>query len=384
MKTIYLIISLAFCLGTYSCNSSKTAVITNEDKTLLKAIKKLDKHPEDGNLQTNVALLYKDAAQSHLDKIDLYKSEDGIEKWDKLVKEYEALNGLYNKLSGSAVAVKALKLSPYTRELNEARQTGAEAYYTYGKLQLAGNTRETGKEAYYAFKKAVDLIPGYKDSKQLMNTAFEKSTIKVVINPVRDNSFYYGSLGRNNYGNSFNNDNFQRNLVADLGGSNNRSTPAKFYTDWDAKRARINADWVVDLTWLDLDIPQPYTNQYSRAAQKQIEAGRDTAGRPYYQTVSATIYVTRQYFSARGNIEVRITDANDGNMVLNNTYSDTYDWQQETGSYSGDSRALSSSDWSMINNRSYVRMPRKDDILNELYRRIYPQVRNQIYNAVSW
>jgi len=59
------------------------------------------------------------------------------------------------------------------------------------------------------------------------------------------------------------------------------------------------------------------------------------------------------------------------------------DWQQEYATYSGDSRALSNNDLAILNNNNY-QQPRKEDILNELYQKIYPQVKSGIYNAVRW
>ena len=81
-------------------------------------------------------------------------------------------------------------------------------------------------------------------------------------------------------------------------------------------------------------------------------------------------------------MDVTITDVVNRKSIAYNSYSDTYNWQQEVASYTGDSRALTSSDLSMINNN--YNLPRKEDILNELYRNIYPQVKNKISNEVDW
>jgi hypothetical protein len=64
------------------------------------------------------------------------------------------------------------------------------------------------------------------------------------------------------------------------------------------------------------------------------------------------------------------------------TYTDTYHWQEEVATYSGDRRALSNNDWALINNN--FNLPGREDILNRLYRNIYPQVKNRIINEVDW
>jgi hypothetical protein len=134
-----------------------------------------------------------------------------------------------------------------------------------------------------------------------------------------------------------------------------------------------------------MDIPQPMRNTYQRNSSKQIETGRDTSGRIQYRTVYATVNITRMSFNARADMEVTIRDAISGRNISYNTYRDDYRWEQESATYSGDSRALSSYDWNIINNNdSYYNTPRKEDILNELYRKIYPQVFNNITYAVDW
>ena len=216
-----------------------------------------------------------------------------------------------------------------------------------------------------------------------MDKSYQKSVLNVVVNPVTDNSFYYNSIGWNRYGNSFNNDYLQRSLVRDLGGDYTKNAYARFYTDWDARQANINPDWIIDLSWINLDVPRPYTSQYSRNVTRQIETGRDTSGHIYYQTVSATLFITKQYFTATGDLESRITDAATRNVVNTKRYSAQFNWQQEYATYTGDARAISNTDLSMLNNNNY-QVPGKEDILNELYQRIYPQVKGGIYNAVRW
>jgi len=198
---------------------------------------------------------------------------------------------------------------------------------------------------------------------------------------VQDNSFFFNT-GWGNTGYNFSNEYFQQNLTRDLGGTYASRYPAKFYTEWEARREAIKPDWVVDLVLRDIDIPRPVSYTYSSNRSKQVEAGRDSSGKAIYQTVYATINIERQSLTARGQMDVNITDVVNRKSIAYNSYSDTYNWQQEVATYSGDSRALTSSDWSLINNN--YNLPRKEDILNELYRSIYPQVKNKISDEVDW
>lgn len=88
-------------------------------------------------------------------------------------------------------------------------------------------------------------------------------------------------------------------------------------------------------------------------------------------------------FTARADMEVNIKDITTGKNISYRSFRDDYRWEQERGNYTGDSRALSSRDWQLMNNNNYG-APRKEEVLNELYRKIYPQVKNEISYAVDW
>jgi hypothetical protein len=75
-----------------------------------------------------------------------------------------------------------------------------------------------------------------------------------------------------------------------------------------------------------------------------------------------TLNVSRQSFNARGQMDLNIQDLSTRRNITFNSYREDYNWQEETATYTGDSRALSSSDWSLVNNRSN-NTPRKEDIL---------------------
>ncbi len=370
-----------------ACGSSKYNVgNTVEDKALSAALKQLDKNPSDTAIQNQIKILYNDAAVTHLNNIEKYEQSNDIKKWDQIIKEYEILQKTYNVISSSKDAINLIKPSSFTQEIENTKQKAASELYANGidLLNTADGNKQKYRDAYYFLKKANSYVPGYKDVKKQMSYAYENGILDVVVNPVTDQSSYYSRLGSNSFGNSFNSDMLQRSLVRDLGSDYNKASGARFYTDRDADRANKDIDWIVDITWQNLDIPYPQTNQYSRNVSKQIQVGTDTSGKAEYKTVTATLYVTRRYFTARGELECRITDAHTRNNIDLRRYSGQVDWQQEYATYQGDYRALSNQDLALLNNSNYNQSPRKEDILLEIYQRIYPQLKNGIYNLVRW
>ena len=191
MKYIYLYLSLIIFLFA-SCNSGSRLPKTTEDKGLFGLLKKLDKDPSNTVLKNSVTNLYNEAAKSHLDKIEVYNSLTEADRWNKIVKEYEALKNLSEVIANSAAA-KLINAPTYINELQSEKQKGAEAFYALGTSDLDIGDKQSARKAYYEFRKTNEFVPGYKDVRQQISIAFENSIIKVVINPVRDNTFFYNS-----------------------------------------------------------------------------------------------------------------------------------------------------------------------------------------------
>ena len=380
----YYLYLLFFTLIVYSCGNTRYGLTnTPEDKALIAAIKKVDKKASDTTALKGLMALYNDAATQHLNNIDLYNTISDESKWPNILREYSALESLNNIVRKSKVASGYINPISFSAEIQLARNAAAADYYNLGMEYLQNNDKESARHAYSLFSKSAEMVPNYKDVKRQLSIAKEAGTLNVVINPIRDESRYYFDLGSNRFGNSFNNDYLQRNLVRDLGGESSGNTFARYFTDRDASINRIHVDWVVDLTWIDLDIPRPYSREYNRNVSQQIKVGTDTSGKAVYETVTATLYITQYYFTARGELEVRVTDALSGYNVNLNRYSSTVDWKQEYATYRGDSRALSNQDRAILNNQT-IREPRREDIMDELFRKIYPQAKNGIYNLARY
>ncbi|MFT3682260.1 MAG: hypothetical protein QM791_18445 [Ferruginibacter sp.] len=363
------------------CKSTDYLSRADEDKTVFDVVKKLNKKALDEQATMALPILYKQVQERHLKKIETYSTYNDISRWDKIINEYYTLQNMFDAIDNSAAASKLVNATSYQNDISAARQFAAEDYYQLANEYFTSNNRDDLKKAYDLFKRADGWVSGYKDAKEKMDTSFSNSIVNVLINPVQDNSFFYNA-GWGNTGYNYSNEYFQQNLVSDLGGQSSKRYPARFYTEWDARRNNIQPDWVVDLTLRNFDIPRPVSYNYSQNRSKQIEIGKDTAGKPVYQTVYATVNINRQSLTARGQMDINITDvATRKNITYDNFYN-TFDWQQETASYSGDSRALTSGDWALVNNN--YNLPRKEDILNELYRSIYPQVRNKISYETDW
>ncbi len=377
-----LVLSLLFS----ACKSSKNYLErSDEDKALLDAVKKLAKNATDEDALEAVPILYKSIVTTRLARIKSYETGNELNRWDKIISEYNQLQSAYNAIINNTGAFKLITPENYSTQLLEAKQKAAEGYYDYAESLLNKPGRDNARKAYTNFKKANSYLDGgYKDAQTKMNQAYENAIVDVMINAVQDNSFFTNS-GWGNSWNSYSNDYFQRALVRDLdyNSSNNRNYAARFYSDWEVRNKNIDVDWEVNLILRNLDIPYPSRYNHRQNRSSRIEIGKDTAGKPVYQTVTATVNYTRYSFTAVGSMDVQIKDIVTPKNISNRSFREDYRWQEETATYTGDSRALTNNDWEAINNRNY-REPRREQIVDELYKKLYNQILNHIRYTVEW
>lgn len=364
-----------------SCGSSKYFIASgNEFSHLSSLLKQLDKK-DNPELRNDIQAVYNSLSGKLLNDLDVYQTLTEPDRWDKIIQTYNTINKLSEVIQKSK-ARSFVTTESYQSALQVARQNAARDFYDLGMEKMQAGDKFSFREAYHLFAKAQQYYPGYQNVRRQMDLAWRQSILNVVINPVTDQSAYYAQMSPNRFGNSFNSDLLQRSLVRDLGGDFTKDAPAKFFTDREAYMANIAVDWLIDITWTTLDIPYPLTQNSVVNRSKKIEVGKDTLGKPMYKTVTATVHVSRTYFTARGGIECRVTDAYTRDNIDLKRYQSQIDWSQTYATYKGDSRALTEADMVMINNN--VPLPPRDAILLELYQKIYPQLKDGIYNLVSY
>jgi hypothetical protein len=371
-----LLLSLAGC-------SKKTYLErSNEDAALRDAVRKITKNPSDGEAADAIPVLYKNIRNTRLARIKSYSYSVEISRWDLIIGEYEQLQQIYLMILNSAPAFRLVTPESFSDRVLGAKDSAASAYYTLGTEALAKKGRTNYKKAYDYFKKSESYIADYKDAEEKRKEALLKATVNVIINPVRDYTGYFNSI-TGSAGTVKHNDLFQQDLLRDLGGRNNISSPARFYSDKEMKIDSIKPDWNVLLSLKTLDMPNPVNNSYSRSVNKQIQIGTDTAGNPVYQTVYATLNIMKSSITARAVMNVTIKEIGTQIDISSNDISEEYRWETESATFAGDRRALAAADWDLINNGSQM-APTKDFLIEQLYKKILPRVRMQVSNATNW
>ena len=377
MKRIITLATVLVSLVIFSaCGSSRNAAASKPDKELFSAIKAIEKS-NNAEARKDLPMLYQQAVERHENEIAAYKMSEDPERWVKIIAELEALQNIYSAINASPATARLVKAQSYTAAIVDARETGAAEYYEKGVQYLQTDDRDDARMAYKAFQAVNRIYPNYKDAPVLLKKAREKGTLDVVINMELSRGYLYS-------GGSFAADNFQRNLVRDLGGNfGNGVSGARFYTDWEIRSRKVDPDWAVDLNWANMYISPIRTNTYTRNVSKEIQVGKDTSGKTIYQTVTATLHITQTNINAQADMEYHITDLIHNENIEWNRIPAYLNSVIETATYSGDSRALSTHDWNLVNNRRYAYV-NEAEIVEALYNEVYPQLRNRIEAATRW
>jgi hypothetical protein len=366
----YTLILTAFILAISSCGPSKKTVSYAEDKAFYDALKKLEKDPNDKERRSNVVDLYTQAVRQHEDRVNAYRNSPEMNRYDKMIAEYNSLQKLNESIRTSSVF---REVSPrnYLNDLQAVRQEGAEAFYQSGLRNLDYRTKRDARKAYEDFRKAKSYVSNYKDVDRMMNLAYEASVVNVLVNPIQN-----AMPGM--WNNTWNVDPrfgfMHEQLARDLGGQSG-NTSARFFTDMDIRRMNIRPDWIIDVNWSYMSGPPNVTNRYDRPVSRNIEIGRDTSGRPIYQSVRATLHISR-FQMPSSDIDYRIVDVETNRTLEWNRIQTSLNNQvYETATFTGDSRALSSSDWALVNNRGNQN---QEQVIRNMYNDLLSELRMRI------
>lgn len=368
--------------GLGSCSKKTYLERSNEDAALRDAVRKITRNPSDMEAADAIPVLYKNIKATRLGRIKSYSSSSEGARWDLMIGEYEQLQQLYSVILNSAPAFRIVTPESFADRILATKDSAAATYYALGIEWMAKKGRVNYKKAYDNFKKCESYVPGYKDAENKTKEALNKAMINVLVNPIKDYTGYFNSVSASAAGVNHN-ETFQQNLVRDLGGRNNTSSPARFFSDKEIRRDSVTTDWIVNLSLKTLDISSPEKSSYSKSLSKQVQIGTDTAGRAVFQTVFATLNIIKPSVTARAEMNTVIKELGSQIDVSSADISEEYRWETEYATFSGDRRALSSTDWDLVNNGAQI-MPTKDFMIEQLYKKILPRVRVLVSNATGW
>ncbi|HEX7846966.1 MAG TPA: hypothetical protein VF476_14290 [Chitinophagaceae bacterium] len=365
-----------------SCSSSKQIQkrYTPDDQLVFDLIERLKKNPNDADAARQLPDAYRQASDVRKNiNQSTYENMSEGDRWIEISKQLLVAQQLYTEIRSNPALTKLIPepWNPAIR-IQEAKQKAAEEYYSKGLEYLNYNNRPYARKAYDMFVKANSAFPNFKDVRERMEEARLLSLIKVLVRPVN-----YYNYGWSYWG--FNNDYLQQKMVRDLNSSSYRDV--KFYSEADLRSQNVQPDRVVDISFTDLYIGEVFTDSYSINRSKQIQTGETKSNppQPIYETIKATVFVSRRILQSRASLECRIYDRVSNNNILFDRFPDNYTWTQQSARYTGDSRALESSDLELINNpNNNQNPPTRNELAQRLINNCYNQLLSRIKSGVNF
>ena len=379
MNRIFTLSAIVLFLA--SCASSKFRAPASEDKPLFAAINELIKHPDNAKAQNDLRYFYGQSIARHEEAARVYSNSNDASRWDKLIREYNALQTIYNASQAVPNITAYVQPKSFLNELENTRVDAAEYYYREGLRNLDQQNRAASLRAHELFKKVSNYVSGYKDALQLSKEAYENSIVDVMVGPFREEDpLFFRSWDEDT---RYRSDYYQENLVRELGGSTAAYTSARFFTDYDASRQNIRPDWVLDLEWDNVTPGTGLTSTSSRNLSKKIQVGKDTTGKPKYETVTGTLYVHARTVSARATIEFRLWEVYSKRTITTNRVTESVEWREEYATFEGDKRALSDEERALLRQRNFDRGPSKTQVMDALIRKMFPELKSKIIQIIN-
>ncbi|HYK77606.1 MAG TPA: hypothetical protein VEV16_11570 [Daejeonella sp.] len=364
---------LLVSLFVISCSSGLRSLEKgNYDEAVFKAVNRLQRSPGNRKALQTLNQAYNFATDDHLQNIREAKLSSNVLRWEKVIQEYEALNRLANEIRRCPSCREVvLQENKYIIELEEAKYKAAEVRYTRGLKLLEEQNRQSARQAYFDFERADQLYPGFKDTRQKQELAYQLAVLKVVVEPV--------VLKRSIY--ELSNEYFQNKIYEYLKNYERRSF-IKFYTPNEASGQQLKPDQVLTLSFDDFVVGQTYVKErVEDVKQDSVKVGT-VDGKTVYGTVKAKVSSFEKTITSAGLLNLQVTDWQTNNVISQEKMEGTYVWLDRWGTFRGDERALSA-DYKKLVRKGESAPPAPQYLFIEFTKPLYTQLVEKIKTFYS-
>ncbi len=311
-----------------ACSSGKAALKKgNYYEAVIESVHRLRSSPDNKKAKAVLAQGYSLAVDYIDTDIQNAITADDPAKWRNAVKGYESINYLADQIKTSPGAKKVIP-NPTTRfkELADAKGKAAEESYQAGIAAMMKNTREDSKQAYFSFKDANTYEPGYKECIEMMTQAEFNATLRVAYEEINASRINYGSLQPSIRS-------VERQFLSFKPMSQKDTVPPHQYLRivfngyQEDSRANITTS----------------TEDVKKEIKTGTKKGPDGKDQDVMETVSARVTYFRKTKNGSAFGFFTVTDVASNAVLQNQNVNGNSSWQYDWATYSGDPRALSSS-----------------------------------------
>lgn len=370
-------LTLLSALLLWACNSTKQFsvgddVSKNQYERLLKDFAKT---PTDAALAENLKYAYGRRETEQLQAIARLQGQASARALEQLLNSYIRLNQFYDAARATATVDKLLTPGDVSRQITDTRLLAADAWYNEADQLLSDGSWQSARAAQDALNKVNRWYPNYKNTKSLLAVAADQAVVDAVIVPMRNEGFFGAGIYGNGFGNGFA-QSLSAQLARDLGGRYGNPTRLRVW-DGDAMGGGYNnpnPDVLVEPVWTRWQRDPESRRNYTRNVSKQLENGRDSAGRQQYKTVTATLRITEFTQQTQADFDLRIGDVASRRPMNNRTWREGYTISQSWATYTGDANALGPDEWELLRSPQSIMRPSDEWLQQKILEKIYPEL----------
>jgi len=349
-----------------SCSTGKKALQKGDYfSAVLKAVDRLKSAPENKNANKVLKDGYPMTIEWAQEEMDLILTSNNKFKWEQAVGLMNQVNQLSNEIRSTPAARKIISdPKTYTSELNMASEKAAEERYNAGLAEMNINTRQSARIAYDHFSIADQYVNNYKNSRELMATAKEIATLRVVVQAIPVNTQKYRLSSE-----------FFYNQVFEY--LNNQFRPSgfvNFYSPNQAEKERLNnPDFIVDMEFFDFSVGNLSRTEKEETVEKNVKIeSRDTT-KVQYKTYTAKLKTFTDNVYSGGTLRMQIIDRANDKLIMDELVPGSFTWVNDYAMFVGDKEALNNNQFELTK-RKAVPLPPEQDLFIEFTKPIYNQV----------
>lgn len=335
------------------------------------AVERLRSNPDHKKSAQVLQSSYPQALQWAQDEIDLLLSGNDPLKWEKTVNVMRRVNTLASEIRRSPAALRIVPTPKvYTSEMNMALERAAEETYQGGLSRMQQPERQAAREAYSLFMRSNELVPGYKDSQQLIREAKARATLNVVVEPIPVHSKLFElSAG------------FFYNQVYEY---LNRRFPQQgfvnFFSPEEFEKSEVkNPDMILRLEFYDFIIGALKQSESEREVTNTVKKNpKDTLSNETI-TYKAKLKTFSDQVSSGGVVDLKIVEWPSEKLLVNDRIPGEFVWINQYAIFVGDEKALSAEQL-QLTKQKMMQPPPPQMLFVEFTKPIYDQLTGRLNN----
>lgn len=349
-----------------SCSTGKKALQKGDYfSAVSKAVERLKTAPENKNAIKVVEEGYPMTLEWSQEEMDLILSSNSAFKWEQAVGLMKQVNQLSDAIRSTPAARKIISNpKTYSSELNMAVEKAAEARYNAGLAELEVKTRESARNAYDHFAKANQYVVNYKNSRELMATAKEIATLRVVLQAIPVNTQRY----------RLSSEFFYNQVFEYLNNQFRTSGFVNFYSPFQAEKEKLaNPDFIVDMEFFDFSVGNVIRTEKEENLERKVKIETRDSTRTETKTYKAKMKIFSDQVLSGGSLRVRIIDHANDKIMSDEIVPGSFTWVNEYAMFVGDKEALDNKQLELTK-RKALPLPPEQDLFIEFTKPIYSQV----------